>query len=230
MRGVVAVSVALLVSLMSSGCFVAEDDPETQDGETTGTGTSSATRTSTTSRSGTSTSSTTGNAVANQAPTASLAATPLNGTAPLNVTFEVGGADADSANLSWSLTLGTTLLANGTALPANFTQAFGVGNHTVILVVSDGANNATANVTIQVAAGSAGAVSPPAEDTLCPTDGDAIAIPGAGLYLTPMDSAEDPPFSVGSLWVYEESNGMPGLQRNDDTRPTDCPTPDTIIF
>lgn len=57
---------------------------------------------------------------------------------------------------------------------------------------------------------------------LCPTDTDAVE---AGPYwMTPQDA------TGGAFWIYEESNGMPGLQRNDDTVPTDCPQPDTIIL
>lgn len=64
------------------------------------------------------------------------------------------------------------------------------------------------------------------EETLCPTDTDAVEVPGAGLYITVLDTLSSP----GSIWIYEESNGIAGLQRNDETVPTSCPTPDTIIF
>ena len=232
MRGVVAVAVALLVSLMSSGCFVADDDPETQDADTSGTVTATGTtgtRTATTSRSATATAGTSGSGAANEAPTATLTATPVNGTAPLNVTFDIGGTDADSDNLTWSLTLDNDTLGDGTGVPAQVNHTFSeAGNFTVFLTVSDGTSNATANVTVYVTAGAEkGGV--PIEDTLCPTFEDALEIPGTGMYITPQDTLIDPPFSAG-FWIYEESNNMPGLQRDDDVVPTDCPTPDTIIF
>jgi len=59
-------------------------------------------------------------------------------------------------------------------------------------------------------------------DALCPTDDTAVG--AGGYYVTVMDAAG------GSLWVYQESNDRPGLQRNDETVPTECPIADTIIF
>ena len=60
---------------------------------------------------------------------------------------------------------------------------------------------------------------------ICPTDD--LAVGAGGFYWTPTDAV----FNPGSIfWIYEESNGMAGLQRNDSDFPTSCPTPDTIIF
>lgn len=57
------------------------------------------------------------------------------------------------------------------------------------------------------------------EVSLCPTDDEAIAA-GVVYYSE----------TGGGSWVYAEDNGMPGLQRNDDSFPTACPTPDLLIF
>ena len=57
------------------------------------------------------------------------------------------------------------------------------------------------------------------DDPVCPTDFEAVA---AGLLY----------FSEtgGGQWVYAESNGIPGVQRDDESFPTACSTPDTLIF
>jgi hypothetical protein len=57
------------------------------------------------------------------------------------------------------------------------------------------------------------------EVSLCPTDDEAIA---AG----PVYFSE----TGGGQWVYAEDNGMAGLQRDDESFPTACPTPDLLIF
>lgn len=53
--------------------------------------------------------------VANRLPVANLTADAVNGTAPLNVTFTLAFSDADQDDLTWTLTLGNTSLANGTS-------------------------------------------------------------------------------------------------------------------
>lgn len=185
----------------------------TASGTASGTGTGSATQTSS------------GSGGANQPPTATLAADPASGAAPLNVTFSLGGTDPDTDALSWVLHFGDGNQTSGTTLPTTVPHAFATaGNYTASLVVSDGSLNRTATATVS-ATGASAPTEPTIED-LCPTDTNAIGNEVVGFYATPMDSVDAP----GALWIYEESNGMPGLQRNDDTMPTDCPTPDTIIF
>lgn len=155
MRGVVAVACALLVSLGSSGCFVSEDDPETQ-GEGTGDGLGSSSGTGTGKTSGTRTSgpSAGGNAT-NHAPMVNLTASSLAGASPLNVTFNVTVSDLDGDNVTWRLDFGNgTDAQNGTTANATVTHAFSAaGNHTVTLSASDGAANATTNLTIVVTGG-----------------------------------------------------------------------------
>lgn len=161
----------------------------------------------------------------NEAPTANLTATPSNGTAPLNVTFGLSGTDADNDTLSWTLEFGDGNQTNGTSLPSSVVHAYATArNYTASLTVSDGSLNRTATAHITVGGGSAPV--PPTIEELCPTDPQAVGNEDVGYYATPADSASSP----GALWIYEESNGMPGLQRNDATVPTECPIPDTIIF
>lgn len=222
MRWLPAFAVCLVLTALS-GCLEADaggtgDDESTSN---TASSTSSSRAPGATSATGTTTSASTSGSLANA--TANLTASVLNGTAPLNVTFTLDGTAP--GNLTWTLESNGTELANGTALPTNVTHGFNqTGNVTVVLTVSGASGNAMANVTLVILEGAA--LAPAEEVVLCPTDTDAIEIPGAHLYITPRDNFASP----GALWIYEESNGMPGLQRNDDTRPTDCPTPDTIIF
>lgn len=147
MRGVVAVGMALLVSLGGSGCFATDEDPEAQS-EDTGSGT-------TTGAAGTQGASPAGGS-GNAAPSVNLTASALNGSAPLTVAFTLDGSDPEGGPLSWTLAFadnGTT--ANGTALPANATHVFEeAGNYTVVLTAVDAGNlSANATVTIAVAAG-----------------------------------------------------------------------------
>lgn len=97
----------------------------------------------------------------NTAPTANLTASIVNGTAPLNVTFTLGGADADGDNLTWTLVANGTELANGSALPATVDHLFDAGSFYVLLTVSDGSAQTGANLTVAAVAGVAG---PPPED------------------------------------------------------------------
>lgn len=216
MRPLLALACLALLTATLAGC--AEDPERYPDGvpRTTTSRSPSATATAT----GTSTA-----PPANAAPTAGLDVSPVNGSSPLNVTFSLTGSDPDSDPLTWELVFGDGNRTEGTTLPAAIEHSYAsAGNYTASLTVSDGSLNRTA--TAHVAVAGAGAPVEPTIEELCPTDTEAVGNEDAGYYATPNDSVDAP----GSLWIYEESNGMPGLQRDDDTVPTDCPTPDTIIF
>jgi PKD repeat protein len=241
MRGVVAVAFALLLPMFASGCFVQDKDPQTQDTD----GAETATQTSgTTTRSGTATPSNgtvrPGGNGTDRAPTANLTASPVNGTAPLNVTFSIGGADPEGGNLTWTLTLGNATVGNGTSVPTNHTHQFTeAGNYTVVLTVSDGANNATANVTVTVTAGGSGAAGPVEHqfvtvnpDGTCDAKGERTVGP-IHIHDRPTSSPQ-PGFTAGDgTWVYEESNSKPGLQiggPDESDQWKDCKNPDTLLF
>ncbi len=150
MRGVVAVALALLVSSVLSGC-VAEKGGEAQ--SVSSTASASASGTATASKSATASKAPAPVA----APTANLTASALAGPAPLNVTFTVSGTTARN-ELVWVLAAGGSNIGNGTGVPATLNHTFAeAGNVTVVLSVFDGKQNATANVTIAVAAGNASA-------------------------------------------------------------------------
>lgn len=229
-----------ILALLLSGCAV--EKPSASINEADDGTSSSSTTTTTTTASQTTTSSAPGaSAGENQAPSATLNATATNGTAPLNVTFDLGGVDPDGDALTWTLTLGNVTLGNGTALPANVTHVFEAGNHTVVLTVSDGHANASANVTLTVEAAAAEPAAPsgPTEDDwatfnpdgTCDAKGE-IAVPG-GIYLHDRGSPPGTGFFLGAgTWVYEESNSLPGLQLGgpDDTDYAHCANPDLLIF
>lgn len=229
MRSILVVALLALSTLALAGCA---DDAErtpltspTPSRSASATGSSTATGTGSSSATGSSTQTSTDASGSNQPPTASLSAAPASGSAPLDVTFSLGGTDPDSDALSWVLHFGDGNQTAGTTLPTTVPHSFSAaGNYTASLVVSDGALNRTA--TAKVSATGASAPTGPTIEDLCPTDTDAVGNETVGFYATPMDSTTSP----GALWIYEESNGMPGLQRNDSTQPTECPTPDTIIF
>lgn len=157
---------------------------------------------------------------ANTPPTANLTADVLNGSAPLSVNLTLDGSDADGDDLSWTLELGDGNSTEGDTLPAtvahNFTAA---GNYTLWLNVTDGEATATANLTITVESGAIAYCHRP----------DAVPI---GDYW--LDDRGDPVFLGGGTWIYEESNGVDGLQighpelESDEYQ--DCPDPDTLIF
>jgi PKD repeat protein len=73
---------------------------------------------------------------------------------PLKVNFTVSGSDADGDTIVWDLTFGDGNKTNGTSLPKtvshNYTKA---GNFTASLMVTDGKDHTTSNVTIHVAGG-----------------------------------------------------------------------------
>lgn len=68
------------------------------------------------------------------------------------------------------------------------------------------------------------------DDPACATDKDVtfFGAAGSGFYSTEYEAVE----TTGSLWVYQESNGISGLQRNDSTWGSrgNCANADTIIF
>jgi PKD repeat protein len=133
-------AVFLLAAVAFAGCSGGDGD-----GGPTGTGSSTGTTT------GSSTGTTT---QANRPPQASLNVSVANGTSPLEVTFTVSGSDPDGDPLNWTLAFGDGNSTGGTGLPGNASHSYGsAGEFTALLTVSDGLANATANVTIAVAAG-----------------------------------------------------------------------------
>lgn len=131
----------------------------------------------------------------NTPPTADLTANVTNGSAPLAVTFDLAGDDADGDDLTWTFDAdgdGETD-ADGASLPAAFNFTYDeVGNYTATLTVSDAEDSATANVTITVEA-------PVATGPIICDRPDA-------------DSYGDALYTVDGTWVFAETNGMPGLQ------------------
>lgn len=152
------VAVLLLITVSLAGCTGNGDKGEDgSDGDGSGTSTGTSTSSGSKSKTSTGTSSGTGTGgpgPGNDAPTASLAASVANGSVPLNVTFTATVTDPDGDNLTWQLDFGDgSSAAQGTSSgQANhtFTSA---GNYTAVLTVSDGQRNASANLTIVVAAG-----------------------------------------------------------------------------
>lgn len=146
---------------------------------------------------------------------ANLTATPLNGTAPLNVTFTLAGNATrgnTTGNVTWTLAFGDGNSTNGTSLPHNVTYSYAAGgNFSARLTVISGAMNATSNVTIAVAPGGVGFA--PGMDPNCQRP-DARGTDSGGW----IDDR-----GGGSVWVYEETNGLPGLQI--DIRPSPVPAP-----
>lgn len=242
MRWWIAATACLLVSVASSGCLVSGDGKEgTQSTDGTGTsgpgatGSATKTGTKTSSASATGTTSPQGNASANI--TATLTASAQNGSAPLNVTFNVTGSGPSP--LTWTLDVDGEPIANGTSLPGNATHSFTeAGNHTVTLVVRSGSRNATANLTITVTEGDGGAATATEDDwVVFNADGTCDAkgeIDIEGIYL---HERGDPPGTGyalgGGTWVYEETNGLPGMQvggAGESAEYVGCLNPDTIIF
>ena len=228
MRPLLTVACLALLTATLAGC-TSEDPLRYPDGASSTPSSSAATSSSTAPKSSTTTTSSSGTTSVgtpstNLAPSANLTVTPANGIAPLAVTFTANGTD-DGDDLSWILDFGDGNKTNGTTLPATVEHTYtNARNYTASLTVSDGALNRTA--TAHVAAEGESAPAAPTIEELCPTDPLAVGHEMVGYYTTPADNLEAP----GSLWIYEESNDMPGLQRNDDTMPTSCPTPDTIVF
>ena len=239
MRGVALVALALVLSASVSGCVAEKkDDPEAQS-------------VATTSSSGTATASNT-TAPPPPAPTANLTASALNGTAPLNVTFTVNGTHAAGTNITWSLVVtpadgnatGNATAAasagNGTRFPGNATYTFGeAGNFTVVLYVTDGARNATANVTIRVEGNASAPAIVPSEDdwVVFNADGTCDAKDEIELFGEYVHERGDPPgtgyVAGGGTWIYEESNGIDGLQvggAGENAEYVNCLNPDFLVF
>lgn len=229
----------MLVIILLSGCTVEKPTASANDAgqqdQSTSTASGSASATTTTGAPG-------GEVPgSNQAPTARLNATASNGTAPLNVTFTVDGMDPDGDALTWTLTAGNDTLGNGTSLPANVTHSFEAGNYTIVLTVRDGMANASANVTLVVEEGASEPAPPagPTEDEwatfnpdgTCDAKGE-ILIAGT-LYLHERGNPPGTGFVAGDgTWVYEETNGLAGLQLGgpDDSTYSHCANPDLLIF
>ncbi len=194
----------------------------------------------------------------NTAPVAVLTADVLNGTAPLMVNLTLDGSDADGDNLTWILVGNETL--EGSELPTTLNFTLDEGNHTFVFTVSDGELEHSVNLTIEVLAGAVEDLGPCGgeeepciiEDHIWVTvwsDGrcDAKGAQGVALYLHDRPGAGSQYgtgfVTGGGTWVYEESNGIPGLQLSAELGPggstlgTDpiavekgCLNGDTMVF
>lgn len=133
----------------------------------------------------------------NAPPTASLTANVTNGSAPLPVRFDLSGDDSDGDNLTWTFDADGDgeADANGTDLPSTFEHTFEeAGNYTAVLTVSDEEDSASSNVTITVE------VPVATGPVIC--DRPNASSYGGTLYT----------IGEGGTWVFAETNGMPGLQ------------------
>ncbi len=187
MRVTIVSSLVLFAAL--SGCLADEATPAS----TTASTTASSDDNSTASPTPTNTSV---SVAPNTPPTANLSSDAPNGTAPLNVTFTVNGTDVDGDNLTWTLDADGDGTAdyNGTELPSEVVHEYlDAGNYTAFLNVTDGENFTTANLTIVVEVPASGSLA-------CDRPG-ATSV-GGEFYVV----------SEGGDWVFMESNGMPGLQ------------------
>lgn len=174
---------ALVIAVAFAGC--ASNEPAEEPTPSATSSTSSTGTTSTTSSASSTTSTQTGAPPANRPPTAALAADAVQGSAPFLVNFTIDGQDADADNLTWVLSFGdASSNETGQSVPANVTHTFPQGNFTVVLTVSDGVANASANLTIAVTAGAPAAAFTPihAEHDvfyfceLCTQDGPSFCI------------------------------------------------------
>ena len=208
MRTPALLATLALVALAFAGCSDGggEGDGETSSSTSTSKASTASSSSSTRSASATATtsSSSTGTAgPANQPPTGSISAA-INGTA---VTFSLAGSDPDGDELSWTLDFGDgTAAEDGTALPANATHTYAVGNYTANFTLDDGAATKTYEVPVAVAGGaSAGGLtfegSVSAYCALC-TDFAAeqvgSPIPGSFMPSASWNSGEQ---GVDSVWV-----------------------------
>lgn len=222
MRPLVALALAALLTASLAGC--ADDNERYPDGvptrstgpaPTQGPGNGSS---STGTATATSSTTTTGDPGANQAPNATLSAAPTNGTAPLNVTFQLEGDDPDGDALSWTLVFGDGNQTSGTSLPAMANHTYGPGNHTAVLQVLDGrGGNASSNATIRASSGGGGGGgggAPPPVDAC--TRPDAVGAGAEGTFWVDHRGGD-------SVWVYEETNGVPGLQLSNGVSPIPAP-------
>lgn len=164
MRGVVAVASVLLLSLAASGCFVEEDDPETQ--EDAGSAAPSKTATGP-AKPGTGSKTPAAGAATGSLPQLLNVSTNLTG---LAADFTITAQDADNDTLTYSIAFGDNKSANGTLAPQANATAGTVGatvSHTyevagafnVTVTVSDGTSSD--NRTFSVVTGAAGALQEP---------------------------------------------------------------------
>jgi PKD repeat protein len=182
-----------------------------------------------------------------------------SGEAPLSVTFSINVTDVDGDAVSWTLDAdgdGTPdLEGNGTG-GASFTYE-SQGNFTAVLNATDGSATATASLGITVHAavpqGPCGAEPEPCVIAVDKwvffwSNGECHVKPdyydeAAGHYLNDRPGSlpvvgGDAPYGTGFVtgggtWVYEESNGVPGLQIGTSAEAanyTKCANPDTLIF
>lgn len=240
MRTVVVSTILVLTAL--SGCLSEPTGTSVETTTASVTGSTSGTPAATGSGSSTPTPTTTAPAPGpNSPPTANLTSDVANGTVPLNVTFTIDGSDADGDELTWTLDAdgdGTEDF-NGTGVPTAVTYEFNeTGSFTAVLKVTDG--EAFAEATVMIAVEEAAAAEPKEDDWAvwdelgqCHAKG-AIEIPAAGYYV---HERGDPPGTAlllgAGTWVYEESNGVEGLQLggpDEDDAYKGCVNPDTLIF
>jgi hypothetical protein len=184
--------------------------------------------------------------VVNHAPTANLSADVENGSVPLNVTFTIEAFDEDGDELTWTLDADGDGAAdyNGTAADTSALHSFAAaGNFTAILNVTDGALFAESRINITVEAPSA----PPQlkEDAWVRWDENGVchakdARPSTGPIYVQDRPGPGQQWGTGLVtpggggtWIYEESNGIPGLQVGgvgESSEYVACLKPDTLIF
>lgn len=138
--------------------------------------------------------------VPNTPPTANLSSDLPNGTAPLNVTFTVEGDDEDGDALNWTLDADGDGTAdyNGTELPSTIVHEYvEAGNYTALLNVTDAEAFVTANLTLVIEIPALGS-------PMCERPGaSTINTAGGATFYT---------ITEGGDWVFRETNGVPGLQ------------------
>ena len=164
------------------------------------------------------------------------------------------GTSADSGDASSGHSTATAGNATGTGNATGNASAAGAsrqvahqfteaGNYTVVLDVTDGTNSTSANITITVHPGgdatAAAGEGPVAEDDWAVFNADGTCdakgeIEFEGEYV---HERGDPPGTGyllgGGTWIYEESNGIEGLQLGGADEVADyqaCANPDTLIF
>jgi hypothetical protein len=216
------------------------------DGDGEGEETTSSTTTTTTAATNT----TTAPPPVNTPPEANLTVDIDNGTAPLAVNFTLNATDLDGDVLNWTFDADGdgVFEANGTSadLPANVTFTYNApGQWRAVLNVTDGLNATMANLTISVSSGGGSGGGGGEElpwatvDELgqCHAANGFIEEVGPGwihdrtTLPVPLTGLADP--NGGGTWVYEESNGVPGLQLggpDEDGPYQGCANPDTLVF
>lgn len=159
------------MSLLFSGCLgLFEDDPDVDDGDG-GTGTDGGNGNQTADGNQTDDGDKTGNGNGDdnttaEPPEASLSANVTSGSAPLSVEFELDNDNDAAESVSWSLDLGEGDPETGDELPATVEHTFeDVGNYTVVLTLTSGDEEDTAEVTITVEAEGGGGANDLVEGT-----------------------------------------------------------------